>query len=136
MVTESLLVTFYNVDFFNAKTRSPTSQISHQYLKLVININCLQHPSPTSVTNVRHQHLSPTSMLLYYNVSHFYLHVCILLKKKFIKKVFNNSWSGQHNGYLWLILQWRRFLNKKKRLVVNFLSARHVRSTNCEFTLV
>ena len=52
------------------------------------------------------------------------------------KKVFNNSWSGQHNGYLWLILQWQRFLNKKKRLFVNFLSARHVRSTNCEFTLV
>ena len=36
-------------DFLNVLTRSPTSWISHQHLKLVTNTFGLEHPSPTSM---------------------------------------------------------------------------------------
>lgn len=42
----------YIGDFFNAKIRSPTSQIGHRHLKLVTKTNYRQRPSPTSVANI------------------------------------------------------------------------------------
>ena len=36
-------------NIFNVKIQSPTSQIGHLHLKVFTNINCLQHPSSTSL---------------------------------------------------------------------------------------
>ena len=41
------------LDFSNVKNWSRISHVSHQHLKVLININCLQHPSSSSIQTIR-----------------------------------------------------------------------------------